>query len=431
MKKQEVSHATILDIGTKSLRILVLENQKEKKIVATAVIDIDYIKRGVVTDVDALTQSIRLGISHIHRTYLAHIDKVIVSLSGTSIGSISSRAEIDIKHKTGMITEHLIQELYEKVESRIPENIIQNKKIVHTIPQEFRIDGKKVPTLHPEHLRGSQIDMKALCVFVQKQHLDNILCACEEADLKVEDVIVSEYAFTKKQVREADRLAGACVVNIGADTTTVITYDEGVPLLLDVYPIGSQDITKDLALGLKVSLSQAEHIKLNPSKGLQDLAKELAEVLIKKQNVAIKKDQREKALYLSLEERYHEIVYARLIDIFELVQQHVRKLRKDKLLPAGVIIHGGGGRIDDVKIIAKEILHLPIQVLSELDIYKQVCKHKQPDRYVEYIDSLSAYTTGVFYLTQHEEESTYKPHGLHDERSTFNKIFEWCKQFLP
>jgi len=431
MKKQEMSHITILDIGTKSLRVLVLENQNERKIVATAVIDIDYIKRGVVTDVDALTQSIRLAISHIHKTYLAHIDKVIVSLSGTSIGSISSRAEMEIKHKTGTITDHLIQELHEKVESRIPENIIQNKKIVHTIPQEFRIDGKRVPTLHPQQLRGTHIDMKALCIFVQKQHLDNILCACEEADLKVEDVLVSEYAFTRKQIREADRLAGACIVNIGADTTTVITYDEGVPLLLDVYPIGSQDITKDLALGLKVSLSQAEHIKLNPSKGLQDLAKELAEVLIKKQNIAIKKDQREKALYLSLEERYHEIVYARLIDIFELVQQHVRKLRKDKLLPAGVIIHGGGGRIEDVKIIAKEILHLPIQVLPELEIYKQVCKHKQPDQYVQYIDSLSAYASGVFFLTQHEEESTYKPQGLSGEQSVFTRIFEWCKQFLP
>jgi cell division protein FtsA len=431
MKKQEISHVTVLDIGTKSLRVLVLENQNDKKIVATAVVDVDYIKRGLVHDVDALTQSIRLAISQIHKTYLAHIDKVIISLSGTAIGSISSRAEIENKHKTGIITEHLIQDLYAKVEARIPENIIQNKKIVHTIPQEFRIDGKRIPTLHPQQLRGSQLDLRALCIYVQKQHLENILCACEEADLKVEDVIVSEYAFTKKQIREADRLAGACVVNIGADTTSVITYDEGIPLLMDVYPIGSQDITKDLALGLKVSLPQAEYIKLNPSKGLEDLSKELAEVLIKKQNVAIKKDQRERALYLSLEERYHEIVYARLIDIFELIQQHVRKLKKDKLLPAGVIIHGGGGRINDVMIIAKEILHLPIQTLPEMDMFKQVCKHKFNETQIQCVDYLSAYTVGIFYLTQDEEDHGYRSHDLTGEQSTFMKVYEWCKQFLP
>lgn len=431
MKKQEMHHVTVLDIGTKSVRILVLENQQDKKVVATAVVDTDYIKRGLVQDVDALTQTIRLAISQIHKVYLAHIDTVIISLSGTAIGSISSRAEIENKHKTGIITEQLVQDLYAKVESRIPENIIQNKKIVHTLPQEFRIDGKRVPTLHPQQLRGTHIDLRALCIYVQKQHLENILCACEEADLKVEDVIVAEYAFTKKQVREADRLAGSCIVNIGADTTIVTTYDEGIPLLLDVYPIGSQDITKDLALGLKVSLSQAESIKLNPSKGLENLSKELAEVLIKKQNITIKKDQREKALYLSLEERYHEIVYARLIDIFELVQQHVRKLKKDKLLPAGVIIHGGGGHVNDVMIIAKEILHLPIQILPEIEIYKSVCKHKQIEPQIQYVDCLSAYATGVFYLTQHEEEHGYKSHDIIGKQSGFVKFYEWCKQFLP
>lgn len=431
MKKQEIHHVTVLDIGTKSLRLVVLENQNERKVVAAATVDIDYIKRGVVSDVDALTQSIRLAVSQVHKIYLGHIDKVIVSLSGVSVGSISNRTELENRHKVGIITDHFVQELYEKVELRIPENIIQNKKIVHTIPQEFRIDGRRVSTLHPQQLKGTNVDLRALCIYVQKQHLDTILCACEEADLKVDDVIVSEYAFTKKMIKEADRLAGVCVVNIGADTTTVITYDEGVPLLLEVFPIGSQDITKDLALGLKVTLGQAEHIKLNPDRGLQHLAKELTEVLIKKQNVAVKRDQRERALYLSLEERYHEIVYARLIDIFELVQQHVRKIKRDKLLPAGIIVHGGGGRINDVATIAKEILHLPVQIFREVDMFRQICKHKQSEHSIQNADALSAYTTGVFYLTQHEEEYGPRPHNISGDHSTFGRIFEWFKQFLP
>ncbi|MES2623076.1 MAG: cell division protein FtsA [Patescibacteria group bacterium] len=430
MKKPEIHNVTVLDIGTKSLRLLVLENQNENKIIAATSVQIDYIKRGVVQDIDALTQSIRIAISQIHKIYLAHIDKVVISLSGVCVGSIANRAEITNKHKAGIITENTIQDLYDKVEARIPESIIQNKKVVHIIPQEFRIDGKKISTLHPQNLRGAVIDMKALCIFVHKQHLDAILCACEEVDLIVDDVVIGEYAFTKKIIREADRLAGACIVNIGADTTTVTTYDEGVPLLLDVFPIGSQDITKDLALGLKVPIAQAEQIKLNPAHGLQYLAKELTEVLIKKQNIAIKKDQREKALYMNLEERYHEIVYARLIDIFELVQQHVRKIKKDKLLPAGVIIHGAGGRIEDVAIIAKEILHLPVQVLNEVALYTAVCKHKQSENIIHSVDSLTTYASGVFYLTQHEEEH-HISHGPLDKDTIWTKIFNWCKQFLP
>lgn len=431
MKKQEIHHVTVLDIGTKSLRLIVLENQNDYKILAATTVSIDYIKRGVVQDIDALTQSIRIAISQIHKIYLAHIDKVVVSLSGVCVGSISNRAELAIKNKTGLITESAIQDLYEKVEARIPPSIIQNKKVVHIVPQEFRIDGKKISSLHPHNLKGSVIDVKALCIYVHKQHLDAILCACEEADLVVEDVVIGEYAFTKKQIKESDRLAGVCVVNIGADTTTVTTYDEGVPLLLDVFPIGSQDITKDLALGLKVPIAQAEQIKLDPTQGLEFLAKELTEVLIKRQNIAIKKDQREKALYMNLEERYHEIVYARLIDIFELVQEHVRKIKKDRLLPAGIIIHGAGGRVEDASIIAKEILHLPVQVFPETSVYKQMCKHKQSEQIIHTTDALTTYASGVFYITQHDEEDGPVHKGALDKSTVFDRVLTWVKQFLP
>ena len=82
MKKQEIHHVTVLDIGTKSLRLIVLENQGENKILAATTVSIDYIKRGVVQDVDALTQSIRIAISQIQKLYLAHIDRVVISLSG-------------------------------------------------------------------------------------------------------------------------------------------------------------------------------------------------------------------------------------------------------------------------------------------------------------------------------------------------------------
>jgi cell division protein FtsA len=409
----------------------VLENQGDYKVLAATTVGVEYIKRGVVQDIDALTQSIRIAISQIHKIYLAHIDKVVVSLGGVCIGSISNRAELTVKHKTHVITERTIDELYEKIEATIPTNIIQNKKVVHIIPQEFRIDGKKIPSLHPEKMHGTSLDMKALCIYVQKPHLDAILCACEEADLIVDDVVIGEYAFTKKLIREADRLAGVCIVNIGADTTTVCTYDEGVPLLLDVFPIGSLDITKDLALGLKVPIAQAEQIKLDPSAGLQFLARELTEVLIKKQNIAIKKDQREKALYMNLEERYHEIVYARLIDIFELVQQHVRKIKKDKLLPAGIIIHGAGGRVEDASIIAKEILHLPVQVFPEVSTYTKVCKHKQSESVIQRADTLTTYAAGVFYITQHDEEYGPISRGPIDKSTFFDKVFMWIKQFLP
>lgn len=429
MKKSEQNTA-VLEVGTKSLRILVLDNidTEKRKILATASVPIQYIKRGVISNPDELIQSIRLGLSSIQKQFLPKIQSIVIALSGTPLTSIISNAQIEIPPRTGVVDSRTLDALMQKVEDRIPASVIQNKKIVQIIPQEYRVDNKKVPGDKALGLRGLVLEMKALCVMVQKQHLENILYACEQCGLQPEDVLISHYGYAETLVKEPDRLAGVCVVNIGGDTTSVITYDEGVPLFFEVLPIGSQDITKDLALGLKVTIERAEQIKLNPSSELQKLATELTEVILKKHKTNIKREQRERALFMNLEENYHEVVFARLIDIFELVQSHLKKIKKDRLLPAGVHICGAGGKIADIDIIAKEILHLPVQIVKDAELYKTISKHKisnesNPPFYTP--DYLSLYGTAVMYL------QTEEPGRYHPTEPLISKIFGWFKQFLP
>ncbi len=234
----------------------------------------------------------------------------------------------------------------------------------------------------------------------------------------------------KTQVDEAERLAGVCVVNIGGDTTSITTYEENVPILLDTIPIGSEDISRDLALGLKVSLQQAKDIKINPDEELKKLAAELTEIFISRQKMNVRKDQREKAFFLSLQEKYHEIIYARIIDIFELIQKHLKKIGRDRLLPAGIIIHGGGAMMKDIGTISKEILHLPTQVrvnnICTLDEYKfkqnkNIC--------LECGDTVSIYATGLYFLNQNKDLPTIR--HTKDFKNSLKIIFDWIKQFLP
>lgn len=435
MKKVEQNTA-VLEVGTRSLRILVLDNQdpQRRKILASASVAIQYIKRGILSNPDELIQSIRLGLSSIQKQYLPKISDILISLSGTALTSIISHSQTDISQRSGVVDTRTIETLLQKVEDKIPEQIIQNRKIVQVIPQEYRVDGKRVPGDKAVGLRGLNVEVKALCIMVQKQHLENILYACEQCGLDIEDVLVGHYSYAETMVKEADRLAGVCIVNIGGDTTSVITYDEGVPLFFEIVPLGSQDITKDLALGLKITIERAEQIKLNPVVELQKLSVELTEVILKKHKTMIKREQRERALFMNLEEKYHEVVFARLIDIFELIQNHLKKIHKDRLLPAGIHICGAGGKTADIDTIAKEILHLPVQVIKDTEIYKNISKHKignesTPPFYVP--DYLSLYATGLFYLEteDQEESSTYKKHQKSE--GLLPRLMSWFKQFLP
>lgn len=429
MKKND-SDVIIIEVATTMLRLIII-NKESNKIIATSSINIDYIKRGVVKDSDALTRSIRSLIADTNKNYLNNIKKIVIALSGGALSSISSSAEIKINNKNNIINEEIVEEIYQKVENKIPENISQNKKIIHLIPQKYKIDGRAVNTNKPLGLKGNVFEIQALCIFTNKQHLENILLACEENNLEVEDVIVSEYAYSKNQVNEADRLAGVCIVNIGGDTTTVITYEENVPILLEVVPIGSEDVSRDLAIGLKVPLSQAKSIKMNPDIELRRLASELTEIFISRQKINIKRDQRDKAFFLSLQEKYHEVMYARIIDIFELIQKHLKKIGRDRLLPAGIIIHGGGAMMKDIDIISKEILHLPTQIRSDSVCNRDLLKFKQNQNIcTENGDTMSIYATGLYYLNQNEND-----YFINKGRKGFpvmvKNIINWIKQFLP
>ena len=429
MKKND-SDVIIIEVATTTLRLIVI-NKESNKIVATSSVDIDYIKRGIVKDVEALTKSIRLLIAETNKTYLNTIKKVVIALSGCALSSISSSAEIKINNKTHVIDEDIVEEIFRRVENKIPENISQNKKIIHLLPQKYKIDGKTVNTNKPLGLSGNIFELQALCIFTKKKHLENILLACEENNLSVEDVIVSEYAYSKNQINEADRLAGVCIVNIGGDTSTVISYEENIPILLEVIPIGSEDISRDLALGLKITLAQAESIKINPDVELKRLASELTEVFINKQKANIRRDQREKAFFLSLQEKYHEIIYARIIDIFELIQKHLKKIGRDRLLPAGIIIHGGGAMMQDISTISKEILHLPTQIKKDTICSRDLCKFKHSQNIcIGNGDTMSIYATGLFYLDQDEHD-----YFINRDRRGFSllikNIISWIRQFLP
>lgn len=429
MKKND-SDVIIIEVATTTLRLIVI-NKESNKIVATSSIDIDYIKRGIVKDVEALTKSIRSLIAETNKTYLNTIKKVVIALSGGALSSISSSAEIKINNKTHVIDEDIVEEIFRRVENKIPENISQNKKIIHLLPQKYKIDGKTVNTNKPLGLSGNVFELQALCIFTTKQHLENILLACEENNLSVEDVIVSEYAYSKNQINEADRLAGVCIVNIGGDTSTIISYEENIPILLEVIPIGSEDISRDLALGLKITLAQAESIKINPDAELKKLASELTEVFLNKQKANVRRDQREKAFFLSLQEKYHEIIYARIIDIFELIQKHLKKIGRDRLLPAGIIIHGGGAMMQDISTISKEILHLPTQIKKDTICSRDLCKFKHSQNIcIGNGDTMSIYATGLFYLDQDEHD-----YFINRDRRGFSllikNIVNWIKQFLP
>jgi cell division protein FtsA len=171
----------------------------------------------------------------------------------------------------------------------------------------------------------------------------------------------------------------------------MVVFENNIPVSLEIFPLGGTSITHDLALGFKISLEEAEEVKLGV----------LSHVAHSKKRV-------------------DEIVAARLADIFELIDAHLKKIGKNGLLPAGVIITGGGSGIAAIEDIAKAALHIP----SRIGLPNQISQPRG-----EFKDAAwsVAYGLCVWGSATYDEESV----GIKIARQTKNKVVEWLRQFLP
>jgi cell division protein FtsA len=329
--------------------------------------------------VEDAAQSIREAVHEVEKIAKTKIRNAFVSVGGVSMSSVFSEGSVAVSRADSEITDLDVDRAISASEAGLKD--IQNRKVLHMIPLGYKLDGKKILG-RPTGFKGSILDVKTLFITCLAQHVEDLVSAVEAAGVGVDDVIASPIAESYVVLSRLQRNAGCVMVNIGAETVSTVVFEEGIPVSLQVFPIGSTDITNDLALGLKVPLEEAENMKRTRSEG-------------------------------SLKRKVDEIIEARLSDIFDLVEAHLKKLGKNGLLPAGVILTGGGSVIETIEELAKGTLRLPARVIVPKEI-------KDPSWSV-------AYGLCVLGMDPESEESL----GIKIAKRTTNGVLYWMKQFLP
>ncbi len=328
---------TGIDIGTFQTKVIVAEASLENghftpRIIATGIAETRGVERGYITNPEEAAQSIRAALSKAEKMAGVPIRRAYLSFGGLGLGSLTSTASVAITKADLEITERDLDLALEAAEASIPSQAVLNKRIINTIPIEYKIDGKPVWG-QALGLKAQKLEVKALFITCLEHHLSEIIKTAENAGVEVIDVVAAPVAASFVTVAKKQRRVGCLLADIGAETLSIIVFENNNLISLEVFPIGGADITNDIALGLKVPLEEAENIKLG---GLT------------RSNFSKKK--------------FDEIVSARLGDCFELIETHLKKLGRDSLLPAGIMLTGGGASLGGLKAYAEQSLHLPAQV---------------------------------------------------------------------
>jgi cell division protein FtsA len=322
-----------IDVGSSTVKVMVVEHTKDKsnknsRIIGTGVADTKGLKKGFVFDQKELVKSISSAVHDAEISSGIKIRQATISIGGTTLESKVARGGAIISRADNEVTRLDIEKAIKDAEQSL-KNL--NKHTIETLPVIYKLDGKEFYG-KIEGLRGVRLEITTLFINCANQHLEDLVSAINASGIDVVDVVAHPVAAANVALDDRQKTAGCILIDIGDETTSVIVFEDGNIISARVFPIGSKNITNDLALGLKISLEEAENIKLGKSS---------AEIPQRK---------------------IDDIINARVNEIFDLIQKFLKKINRDQRLPAGAIIIGGAANIKTVEEISKKTLGLPSKI---------------------------------------------------------------------
>ena len=335
--------ATGIDIGTYQVKMVVVEELYDKRtrtrqlrILGTGLAESKGLRHGYIVNKEEVSASIREA-----KRQAESVARIPLRTGFLAVGGIS----LDEARATGFaIISRADQEItildLEKAGAAAREAAAPgflNRHVLHSIPVEYRIDGTKVLG-DPLGMKGVRLEVDYLFVTCLAQHEEALAEAVEDAGIEIIDQMASPLAGSYVLLEGDQKMKGCVLANIGAETVSIVVYDEGIPVSVKVFPMGSGHITEDIALGLRISLEEAERVKVGRLSG---------------------------AMYPR--KKVDDFITGRLNLLFALIDKHLKSLGRRGPLPAGIIISGGGAGVGSISDIARGSLKLPSR-LAELRI---------------------------------------------------------------
>jgi len=337
---------TGLDIGTSKIKVLVTNKNREGKLESVSNFEenSEGVRRGTIVDVEKVSNILRNLFSKISGETDQKINQVFVNLNGVHLFSTFSHGLVSVSRADQKISEEDIQRVLQAAQAI---NLPSNKEIFDALPKEFIIDGEK-GIKEPLDLQGVRLEAEVLALGGFSPYLKNQEKAVLDADLEILDMVPSPIASARAVLSEKQKELGVCLLDIGAGTTGISVFEEGDLIHLAVLPIGSANITNDIAIGLKIDIDIAERIKI-----------EYGSCLFKGKNIRHKIDIGEDTPLIFSQKFLIKIIEDRISEIFEEAKKELKKISKEKLLPAGIVLTGGGTKLPKILELAREKFRLP------------------------------------------------------------------------
>ncbi|MDD2515967.1 MAG: cell division protein FtsA [Candidatus Gracilibacteria bacterium] len=342
---------TAIDIGSHRIKTIIgVFEDKNLKILGVGVSQSNGVRKGNVLDMEQFKDDIENSLGEAEKMTGEMASQVYLSVSGTGIDTYVSSGIVAISGNE--VTESDINRALDMAQNGFD---FSNKEILKVIPEEFSCDLES-GIKNPIGMLAKKLEVKAHIFTIGTNIISNIKRGIYDSGVEVADVYPSILTASEAVLLRRQKELGVVCVDIGASTTGVSVYEEGNLIHSAIIPIGGENVTSDVALGLRVSIDLAEKLKVEygnvmfcKEDGIKDEEIDLSKLSKIETGTVSKK-------YLS------EIIRARYTEILYFVNDELKKVGKNLMLPEGAVITGGGAKMKGLLDLSREVLKLPATI---------------------------------------------------------------------
>ncbi len=397
-----------LDIGTKKVAAIIGEITEEKKveIIGIGTAESRGLRKGIVVNLDSTVAAIKKAQEEAELMAGVEIDAAFIGISGAHIKSFNSRGVIAVSGKNREISREDIKRVIEQSKAV---SIPPDREIIHIIPQEFVVDDQD-GIKDPLGMSGIKLEVNVHIITGAITSVQNLRTCVARAGIEIEQVVLNQIATSSSILTHDEMELGVGLIDIGGGTTEVAIFERGSLWYTSVIPIGGDNFTNDIAVGLRTPIPDADKIKKKFGCVFHPLVDELETIEVP----TVGRGKKPRVLSRQL---LADIIHPRAEEIFRLVDNDIKRMGYEKSLNSGIVITGGTALLDGLEEVAEEIFDLPVRRGDPSGVGGLVDRVGTPD---------FATTVGLIQYGF----NLYKERGLPRDRKKgfWSKFKDWLKE---
>jgi cell division protein FtsA len=345
-----------LDIGSAKTTVVIAEavgdrkNTPSLRILGVGQARTTGLRKGVVSDIEETTRSIKKAVEDAERMAGTKIDAIYAGIAGEHVRAMISKGIVAVNGEE--ISKADVDRANDVARAQ---QVPQDRELLHAIPQEYSVD-KNQGIRDPIGMIGTRLETEMYLVTIGASPAMNLRKSVEKAGYRVRELVLEPLASALSVLTEDEKELGVALVEMGAGTTDIAVFHEGKIRHLGTVNYGGNNVTSDIVQGIGVTQADAERLKERYGCAYEPLV-DPTDVIQLPSTVA----QGER--HIPREVLAH-IIHQRMDEIFNLVLNEIQRAGYAQRLSGGVVITGGAAAMEGVADLAADVFGTGVRIGS-------------------------------------------------------------------